>query len=65
MSDPAPNPTAVEISVLELLFATLGLAIETLGPVAETWGIADYARDLQDAITSYWRLVHEDDEIPF
>ena len=68
MSAPAPSPAPSEMSVLELLFMTLELTIETLGPESESQGIADSARDLQDMITSYWQVVHgviEDEDLPF
>ena len=68
MSDLGRNLIPVEMTVLELLFVTLDLVIKTLDPVADTRGIGDHARDLQDVITSYWRAVdraNEDDELPF
>lgn len=68
MSDPAPRPIPLEITVLELLFLTLRVAVETLGPEFETHGIVDQAQDLQEVITSYWRSVYdniEEDELPF
>ena len=69
MNEPAPTPAPAERSVLDLLFVTLTVALETLGPAAEAGVIVDYARELQDAITSYWRRVYdnieEEDELPF
>ncbi len=61
-------PGRAETVVLDLLSLMLSLVIETLDQVADTHGVAGLARDLQDAISSYWRAVHEaegEDELPF
>ncbi|PRP89895.1 hypothetical protein ENSA5_70020 [Enhygromyxa salina] len=56
------------MAMLDLLSLMLSLVIETLDQVPDTHGVAGQARDLQDAISSYWRAVHDgegEDELPF
>lgn len=67
MNAPVRATVPRELLVLELLFVALDLATRALEHALGAGGLVSQARDLQDAITSYWRGVDGpcDDERPF